>query len=470
MTAATRATRSDSDPNTHEPNPARWSQRLPIRPTGYAELRHIPGRRGLPWLGTTRAFLRDYLGFVNGMVSQYGPVYRNYGLGVHVIGLIGADFNKRILMNRGSVNSSELGWWPFLGGLFDNGLMLRDGAAHRHHRKLLTGAFTSNALEGDFERLVHRVDTQLDAAPTGRFLAYPWLKQLTLDVANDIFLGLAPGPESAAVSADFVATVRASMSLIRRPVPGTLYGRGRRGRARLVRRFQALLDTRRDTTQSDILGRLCAAKDEHGARFSDPEIIDHLLFLMMAAHDTTACAITALVYELGHRSALQDELRALCRAHPNPDLETLMGLDRLTWTIQEVLRLRPPVPTIPRRTVVDLEFGGYAVPANTVVMIAPALTHRDPAIWDEPERFDPNRFSPERAEHKRVPFAYLPFGGGVHLCLGKRFAEVELQLLAYQLLTRFKWQHPPGYAPRYPYLPLPKPADGLPLVLERLTD
>lgn len=453
---------------TPEAEPARWSKRLPIRPTGLDAIRHIPGRRGLPWLGTTLEFVRDYLGFVRTMVERYGPVYRNHGLGVHVVGLIGAEYNQLVLMNRGSINSSELGWWPFLGGLFDNGLMLRDGVPHRHHRKLLTGAFTKAALAGDFERLGARVDAQLEATPTGRFKAYPWLKQLTLDVANDIFLGLAPGPESEALSADFVATVRASLAVVRRPIPGTVYWRGRRARARLIERFQGLLDARRGTARADMLGRLCEAEDEQGARFSDPEIIDHLIFLMMAAHDTSACAITALIYELGHRLELQAELRALCRAHPEPDLDTLMSLDRLTWTIQEVLRLRPPVPTIPRRTVVDLEIGGYAVPANTVVMVAPALTQRDPEIWDDPEAFDPNRFSPERAEHRRVPFAYLPFGGGVHLCLGKRFAEVELQLLAHRILTRYRWAHPTGYAPRYDFLPMPRPADGLPITFERL--
>ena len=124
---------------------------------------------------------------------------------------------------------------------------------------------------------------------------YPALKQLTLDMASSIFLGLALGPESKIVDEAFVAAVSASIALVRSDLlPMTTYARGMRGRRTLERFFATLIRERRKNPGADLLSELCKAKSEDGERFSDDEITDHMIFLMMAAHDTTTSALSSV--------------------------------------------------------------------------------------------------------------------------------------------------------------------------------
>jgi cytochrome P450 len=91
-----------------------------------------------------------------------------------------------------------------------------------------------------------------------------------------------------------------------------------------------------------------------------------------------------------------------------------------------------------------------------------------PSIWTNPHDFDPERFAPGRAEHKRHAYAYVPFGGGAHLCIGQHFADMDVKSVMHQLLRRFRWHTADGYRMPYQLVPIAKPRDGLPTVLEAL--
>ena len=104
---------------------------------------------------------------------------------------------------------------------------------------------------------------------------------------------------------------------------------------------------------------------------------------------------------------------------------------------------------------------------GTPVGISPIHTHHMPALWTRPQQFDPERFSPERAEHRRHAYAYLPFGGGAHLCIGQHFADMEVKAVMHQVLRRWRWSVPAGYRMPYQLVPIAKPRDGLPIMLER---
>jgi len=197
--------------------------------------------------------------------------------------------------------------------------------------------------------------------------------------------------------------------------------------------------------------------------------VDHIVFFMMAAHDTTTSALTSLFYQLSLAADWQERLREESRSVSGPlDLEKLRGLETLRWAIAETLRLHPPLVVIPRKTVDEVEFAGHRIPSGTSVAVMLAYTHRMEEYWTEPERFDPERFSESRAEDRRVPFSYLPFGGGVHLCLGMFFAENQAKLVAHHLLRRFRLSIEPGYRAPYRQVPIQAPTDGLPLRLERV--
>jgi len=309
------------------------------------------------------------------------------------------------------------------------------------------------------------------AEPRGLFLAYREYKELTLDMAATIFLGIELGPENAAMNDAFESMVAASMSRVRLPLPGLEFNRGLQGRAYMKALLSDLLPKRRASDGQDMLTRLCHAETEEGQRFADEEIIDHMIFLMMAAHDTTTSTMTSLLYLLAKHPEWQERVRqeSLALGREAVGYAELDQLESLTHAIHETLRLYPPLSTIPRMAADDFVFDGFRVTKGSLISIFPIHTHRMPEWWTEPERFDPARFERGRMEHRRHSHLYLPFGGGAHMCLGLRFAEMQMRCVVHQLVQRVRWEVPAGYVMPVQEAPISKPTDGLPLRLVPLS-
>lgn len=121
-----------------------------------------------------------------------------------------------------------------------------------------------------------------------------------------------------------------------------------------------------------------------------------------------------------------------------------------------------------RRTTRDTEVLGHFVPAGALVSVGLCLSHRLEQYSTEPERFDPDRFAPPRGEDAAHPWAYVPFGGGAHRCIGMHFAQPEATLVMHELLQRFRWSVDPSYEMPLDTTALPTPADDLPVRLERI--
>jgi cytochrome P450 len=193
-----------------------------------------------------------------------------------------------------------------------------------------------------------------------------------------------------------------------------------------------------------------------------------MVFLMMAAHDTTTSTLTSMTYELARhphwQERLRDESRALGKGQI--DFDDVEKLEGLTWVMKETLRRYPPLPVIPRVALQDFEWAGFTVKAGTMVVASPIHTHHMAEWWPEPQRFDPERFTPTRAEDEKHTHSWVPFGGGAHLCIGYRFAEVQVKAIMHQLLLRHRWSIPEGYRMPVQQAPISKPLDGLPIRLD----
>ncbi|MBX3275450.1 MAG: cytochrome P450 [Sandaracinaceae bacterium] len=430
---------------------------------------HLPGERGLPLLGHALEFASDPRRLTERLRARYGDVFRTSFLGTHAVVLLGEDALELVLRDRAQAFSARLGWDLSLGRLFPNGLMLRDLDDHRRHRRIMQAAFTTAALADYLDGMNARIAEALPAWGRARDLRfYPRLKQLTLDNAASVFLGVALGPEADRLNRAFVDTVEASLAFVRVPVPGLALHRGLRGRASLVEFLRAQIPARRGGAQTDVFSHLCRATDDDGRAFSDDEVVDHMVFLLMAAHDTVTSALTSTAYYLAAHPEWQDRLRdasASLGAEP-ARYEDLGALALHQQVFDEALRLHTPVPYIPRRALREVAFRGHRLPAGTHVSVVPDFTHHDPRLWSQPWRFDPDRFGPSRAEHERHPYAFVPFGAGAHTCIGKRFAYLLAKVFLHQLLSRFHLRLAPGYVYRPEQVPIPKPLDGLPLILE----
>ncbi|MFZ9887635.1 MAG: cytochrome P450 [Myxococcota bacterium] len=356
-----------------------------------------------------------------------------------------------------------------IGKLFRRGLMVRDFEDHRMHRRVMQVAFRAEAMNGYATMMSDLVARKLGELAGGEVRdLYAVLKRLTLDVAAEVFVGATLGVEAERINRAFIDTVAAAVSPIRRELPGSAFRRGMNARRFLVSYFREQIPERRSSERSDLFTRLCHATDENGEGFNDQDIIDHMIFLLMAAHDTTTSALGTLTWELSRQPDLQAAVRRELLEGGPFDAERRNEHPLAEQAFQEALRMHPPVPFIPRRVVRDTEVGGFALPAGTLVVVAGLLIHRNPELWSTPERFDPARFSPERAEHRRHSHAYVPFSGGAHTCIGNHFAGMMTKVILQELLRRFRLVAKPGQKVRMLTLPIPKPAGGLPLLLELL--
>jgi cytochrome P450 len=199
---------------------------------------------------------------------------------------------------------------------------------------------------------------------------------------------------------------------------------------------------------SDLLSILLRARDDDdGSRMTDKQVRDEAMTLFLAGHETTALTLTWTWYLLATHPEVEERLVAEVRQVLGDRPPTVDDVPRLRYVeqvIQEAMRVYPPVYTIGREALCDLELGGFRVPRKTTVLMPQWVLHRDPRFWSEPERFRPERWG-EPAIKDLPHFAYFPFGGGPRLCVGNNFAMLESVLLLTAIAQRFRFTVVPDH-------------------------
>ena len=192
------------------------------------------------------------------------------------------------------------------------------------------------------------------------------------------------------------------------------------------------------------------------------------VFALVAAAPAMAWAFAA---HPEWQERAREEVLALGLADDEPlTREHLGALTAIDVVMKECMRMWPPVPANLRKSVVDTSIDGYHIPKGTWLNVHQPETHRMEEYWEKPNDFDPSRFLPPREEHKVHSHAYLPFGGGVHKCIGLYFAGAEIKTILHQLLRTHRWSVDASYVAPLDYHSLPYPRDGQPIDLERLVE
>jgi cytochrome P450 len=443
--------------------------RILAQPPAGSGLKGVPGDAGLPLLGQSLATLRDPLGVAARRTARYGPVYWGKFLGLTMVSAIGPEAAEVVLMNRDGAFANGPAWSYLIGPFFHRGIMLLDFDEHRHHRRIMQQAFVRQRLAGYQQVMAPRIGAGLDGwQPGPDFRVRPHIKQLTLDLATEVFVGVdTDRAETDRINAAFADAVRAGVAVLRFPVPGLRWSRGLKARKVLEEFFYTQVPRKRLTGGDDLFAALCEAQTDDGHRFTDEDVVNHMIFVLMAAHDTTTITLTSMVYFMAKHPEWQERLREQSLALGKPvldydDLDTMTGIDLV---MKEALRLVPPVPGLPRHVVEDTAVLGYHIPAGVTVTISPNINHHLARYWPDPDRFDPGRFAEERREDKIHPYAWEPFGGGAHKCIGLYFAGMQVKSIMHQLLLRYRWSVPDEYRWTLDATSLPFPKDGLPVRL-----
>jgi len=229
--------------------------------------------------------------FLESQLETYGAISWMRGFAMPFVLALGPEASQEVLANN-SHAFSQKGQEFFSGRFFNRGLMFLDFEEHHFHRRIMQEAFTLERLGG----YVHSMDDVGGAAATslcdGELLVYPYLKRTLLDIATVVFMGDEPGPQSDLVNEAFTDCLRAASAVVRFPVPGLRWSAGVRGRRTLEGYFHANMEARRTSDGGDLFAALCRARDESGNQFSDDDVVNHMIFLMSAATDTSAARMT----------------------------------------------------------------------------------------------------------------------------------------------------------------------------------
>jgi len=456
---------------THE-----WKQHILAEPPAGSGLKAIAGDSGLPLVGHIIEMFREGADFPLHLYNTRGPITFADSPILPSIVALGPDATQTIFSNRNK-DYSQKGWHPVIGPFFNRGLMMLDFEEHMFHRRIMQEAFTRTRLTGYVEHIDQVATAEVAAWPTddARFLFHPAMKELTLDIASVVFMGHEHGGHDhelvTKVNDAFATTTRSGGAILRFSVPPFKWWQGLRARKVLEDYFVERIKERRNSGGTDMLSVLCHTSDDDGNSFSDEDIVNHMIFLMMAAHDTSTSTTTTIAYNLAAHPEWQQRCRDESdRLGDGPlDIEALDKLETLDLVINESLRMVTPLPFNMRQTVRDTDLLGYYVPAGTNVVTWPGMNHRLPELWTDPEKFDPDRFAEPRSEHKKHRYAFAPFGGGAHKCIGMVFGQLEIKTIVHRMLRNYRLELvKPGYTPKWDNGGMPVPMDGMPIILRAI--
>ena len=216
-----------------------------------------------------------------------------------------------------------------------------------------------------------------------------------------------------------------------------------RARRKVAEFFRGIMAARRNAGAGpdDFMQTLMNARYKNGRALSDDEITGILLTVLFAGQHTSAVLATWTGLELfrtpSYLARLREEARQVYREAGSMSLDSLQRQSTMENAVRECERLHPPLIMLIRKVLEPLRYGGSVVPAGTMAMVSPAVSHRLPRVFADPERFFPDRFAPPASEDRQHHYALIGFGGGKHACMGKNFAYMQLKAIWTVLLDRF---------------------------------
>jgi cytochrome P450 len=434
-----------------------------------------PGSAAPSW-SHTRRIISDPLGLLLEHERRFGPVFTLRLLHEPVVWAIGAEVNHQILVSDFDAFQWREGRFADLWPLLGDGLLNVDGPYHRDFRRLLLPAFHRESVAAVAHTMIARASSAVDGLVEGEVIElYRWVREVALGIALEALLGIDASDERARVLA---GAFEASLAIHGEPVllqllpaPRTPLARAIAARETVNRVVRAEIEERRRAGDAGrgVLGLLMSATDDRGEPLRTSAIRDQAITLLFAGHDTTTTTFTFLAHELGRtpgaRAEVEEEIDRVVGHRPltaaDLDGQALPVLER---SLKETLRCYPAAWVGPRRTTRDVTLGGVHVPAEMGVHYSSWATHHLPQLYPDPFRFDPDRFLPER-EAALPRGAYVPFGGGSRMCLGKRFGEWELRALAAVLFGRLRLESLSTADPQVATTPTLGPRGGLRFVV-----
>jgi len=420
-----------------------------------------PGPRPrIPGLLTLH-FQRDTPGFLRSLQQRFGDAV-SFSLGGEVfIALFAPAMVQEVLVTQQSAFVKGVGF-ARMRKVLGEGLLTNEEPIHLRHRRMMQPPFQRHRLDGYAHLMGDLTRAQVTRWQDGTVIGLaPEMMRLTLLIVAQTLFGTdaARHAERIAHAMD-VAIDRIERTMLPGldrldALPLPYWQAFRRAADELAGIAEALIAERRAQQRSadegDLLGLLLDLRDADGSPFSDAEVRDEALTLILSGHETTANALTWAFSWLAGRPAVQAELRAEAAALPERiGVAEAMAAEVAGSIVAESLRMAPPVWVAPRRALREVTIAGVAIPAGTHVLVSQYVTQRDPRLFPDPDSWQPERWRGDLAT--RLPRgAYFPFGGGTRKCLGDQFALLEARIILLEAARQCT------LTPADPRRPIPRP-------------
>ena len=386
-----------------------------------------------PVVGHSIQFNYAALALIQRLQESKGDVFQLNILNEDVLFFLTPSATKQIFLDPDDNFSSKHGWEFSIGPTFENGLMLRDFDDHKYHRSLLQNSFRRDALDKYIHIIQPRIDSWIEEVKQKReFYLYKSIKQLMFNVAVELFFDEVDDTTLNHLNQLFINSIKPATTIVRSPYPMTRMKKGLKARVELLEYFQEKSDNI-DISKETLFADLVKTNNEE-AGLTNFEIAEHMIFLLLAAHDTTTSTLTSSIHFLAGNEYYQNKVKTESSTLSKTDISDLKNGIIGEALFNEAIRKYPPVPFSPRWVVRDAELDGYEIPKNTYIAVGPLVLHNDERYWEDPLAFNPERFEDPTITHE----AYFPFAGGAHTCLGKFFASYLFKNVVYKLVDNFQ--------------------------------
>jgi len=433
-----------------------------------AEPRLPPGPSGHPILGNLREFAGDALGFATRLAREYGDVarFRVVNRSAYLLSAPEAVEHVLVANHRNFVKHTY--FWRKVEAIFGKGLLTNEGDDWLRQRRLVQPAFHHDRI-AEYARIM--VDYTLDRMEGWKDgeerNVRSEMTSITFRVVAKTLFDAEVAGDIAELGRAFDTGIEEIARRIRRPVllPDWVPTRGnlryRSAVGHMNRLVYRIIEEHRDgRDRGDLLSALMQIEDEEGCLMSEKQLRDETITLLLAGHETTALALTWTWFLLSRHpevaARLESEVDGLSGP---PDVADLPRLPYTERVVRESMRIFPPAYSFGREALEDDEILGWAVPAGTTLFVFPWVIHRDARLYPDPLRFDPDRWI-ESFERRLPRHAYLPFGSGPRMCIGREFARMELALIVAAIAQRYRLEW--GIQPPVPMASITlRPTGGL---------
>jgi sterol 14alpha-demethylase len=401
---------------------------------------------GWPVLGHAREFLKDPIALLSRARTEAGPV-AEFRLGPQPAVLLSGPGPHQAFFHAPDTQVSQRAAYQLMIPVFGTGVVY-DASPERMVEQFhfLIPALQQRRMRTYGALIAAEVREATQAwGDEGVIEAYPFTRTLVGHTSTRCLLGpefrSELTAEFEAVYADLEGGVK-PIAYLAPNLPIPAFRRRNRARRRLEDLVSRVVDQRLQSGQvhDDFLQTLMDAHYSDGSEPSRHEITGLLLAALFAGRDTSSATTAWALIELAQNRREQAVLRSEIAAAPwvgEVDEDFLRAIPAAEPIILEVLRLHPPLFMLLRRVLQPLDVDGYRVAPGNLIAVSPRVAHRDPSVFARPDTFDPARFGPDREEDKQ-PFAFIPFGGGQHRCMGTAFAMLQLKTILALILRDFE--------------------------------